>query len=432
MKNWNATILSVMAALSAGDSYAETYQANHPPVSAGEEINGSEGGGSARSFAGAARMSHKFWSGQTPVSEEQIINSCKDKTPALNYWPESCNPEGMDLALSQWYNWVAQTYPDTGKQSALNLQVSALKNLGSPNIVPIYGEADHWVSMWKLETNSTGDIIKVHLMDGGPGGQDSAEGSTYLDGFHAVSGLAWKLSYYVTISSVGAADPYYNKYVNMYEPPPDFVPSHRFRAAEPPSPLRDRDVVTPGLVRERALEALRLAAIDENAELWVAFQNSRPGLPFLVSGVWPDGSHWDYYLVPFRNQNNQVVGMAILDSEKLTFQMVWALPEAKSFGGFTREQARQKAMANLLPGESLGNGMLTWDPAGPATSPMFPYYEFPIHGEKGQIFSSIRVRLDTGHVASRDACMMSRRLRPASVSSRCTATTADTSSNASN
>jgi hypothetical protein len=412
---WNATVLAVMAALTAGDGSAEIYQANHPPVSAADEINGSQGAGTARSFAGAARMSHKFYSGQPAVLEDQIIQSCKLRTPSLNYWPESCNPEGMDATLSQWYNWVAQTYPDTGKQSALNLQVSALKSIGSPNIIPIYGEADHWVSMWKVETNNTtGDITKVHFMDGGPGGQDSAEGSTYIDGFHAASGLTWKNVYHVTIWSVGPADPYYNKYVNMYEPPPDFVPPHAFRATAPASPLRDRDVVTPALVRDRALDALRLAKIDENPELWSAFQNSRPGLPFLVSGVWPDGSNWDYYLVPFRNQNNLVTGMAILDSEQLTFQMVWAIPEPRSFGGFSKEQARQKAMANLLPGESLGNGMLTWDPAGPATSPTFPYYEFPIHGERGQVFSSLRVRLDTGHVTSRDACMMSRRLRLAS------------------
>lgn len=410
-------VVSTLLAVVAGQAAAGTYTARYPPTSATDEINGTGGNDTARPYAASALMAHRFWSNQIVTTENYIVSSCQSRSPA-NSWPEGCNPDGMASSLQTWAPWVTRFFDETAQQSALDLQKSALKNLGSANVAPIYGQADHWVTIWKIETDSADNITKVHWLDGGAAWFNDSSGQSYTDGFVSASSFFWKRSFYVTVFSLGSGDSYFNKFINMYEPPPDFTPSEVFRAKEPPSPLRGKEVVTRALARERAAEALRLGGVHENPELWTAFQNSSPMLPFEVNAVWPDGSAWNYYLVPFVNGDHKVVSMAILDGEKLTFQLAWALSSPQPFGGIAREQAMQLAHGALRPGEALGGpGILTWDPAGPASSPTSPYYEFPLLGQKREQLGAVRVRLDSGKVGVVDACAVSRRAgRPATCS----------------
>jgi len=324
----------------------------------------------------------------------------------------------MDAALSQWYNWVFLHYSDAEQQSSLNTMLSALKNLGSPNVVPIFGQADHWVSVWKMETDAAENITRVHYLDGGAGSLADSGGNSYSDGWVSSSGFIWKNVYYLTIYSVPTTDPYYNRYVNMYEPPPDYVPNGRFQAAAPRGAANQGERITPALVRDRAVEALRLGGVNENPEMWGAFQNGTPHLPFEVSGVYPDGSNWDYYLVPFLNRDRMLVGMALLGKEDLSYQMAWVPPEPRPFSNLVREQARARAQASLRPGESLSEGALTWDPSANgayARSPLSPYYEFQVRGSDGEAHGSVVVRLENGTAHAADVCQVSRRIR----SSRC-------------
>lgn len=423
MRKFNNAIAGLAVVLAAGSSLATnvTYEANYPPTNTTQDINGSLGADTARSFVGAARMAIHANRGVVPPSEDSLLYSCQVNSTTPNHWPEFCNPHGMRTTLNQgnWGGWISSIYEAGNQAEALGQQISALRHYRSPNIVPIYGQGDHWVMVYRMVVDASGNIIGVVFRDGGPGGQMDSSFNSYDDGPRGQSGDTWKTSFYRVLASIGSADPFYGKYALLWDPPPDSPPAEAevYRSKAPASPLSPGERLTPRLVQQKAIEALRLGGLDvTDAEMWGVLSQAKPALPYEVHGVHPDGSDWNYYLVPFLDNTRMLVGMALLDMETATYQESWVLSQPRRFSGLDRSQARGLAYARaaLNQGESLDEGTLTWDPAADrvlSRSPMRPFYEFQIKGPNGEARGAVAVRLDTGSIHRVAPCQVSRRAR---------------------
>jgi len=424
MSKWNKLVVGLATTLVSGSSLAAnvTYEVYYPPTMTSMDINGSMGGDTARSFTGAVRMSIQAFRNVAPPDEFSILSSCQANSPAPNYWPEYCNPHGMRTALNNggFGSWISSIYESTNQAGALGQQISTLKYHRSPNIVPIYGQGDHWVMVHKMVVDDvTGNIVGVVFRDGGPGGDVDSGFNTYDDGQRSQSGATWATSFYRVLLSIGAADPFYGRYAVLWDPPPNEPPApvETYRAKVPQSPVSHGESLTPRLVQQKAIEALRLGGLDvTDAEMWNALSQANPALPYEVHGVHPDGSDWDYYLVPFLNQRQMLVGMAVLDMKTASYQEAWVLPEPRRYTGHERAQARAQASSHvsLKSNETLDEGMLTWDPSASGSlsrSPMRPYYEFRVTGPNGEDRGAIAVRPDTGHAQRVSPCEVTRRTR---------------------
>jgi hypothetical protein len=422
MSKWNNLAVGLAVTFVSGTSLASNiaYEAYYPPSISSSDINGSLGADTARSFTGASRMAIQAFRNVVPPAELTLLNSCQTRSSSPNYWPELCNPHGMKDALNagSWGSWISSIYSDSQQDAALSQQIDTLKHYRSPNIVPIYGQGDHWVMVFRMVIDSTtGNLVGVVFRDGGPGGEWDSGFNSYDDGQRSSSGSVWKNTYYKVLTSIGPLDPFYNKYALLWDPPPNSppVPPTPYRAVAPPSPLSPGERVTPVLVQKKAIEALRLGRLEEtDAEMWSVLSQARPSFPYAVHGVYPDGSDWNYYLVPFLDDQRLLVGMAMLDMETASYQQAWVLPQARRFTPVEVMRARAAAHASLKSGETLDAGLLTWDPSADGSisrSPMRPYYEFRITGANGEDRGAIAVRLDTGNTQRLGACQVSRRTR---------------------
>jgi len=408
------------------------YNPRHP-VSELHSVNGGSG-----SFAAAAVMGAEGFSNAPvpPDFEAFITSGCTGKTKSLagppigtgsgplSVWPSICNPDGMALFLNQFsppnppgepaVHWI--TYKTTDQASAINEIIRGLQAFGSPGIVPIYGQADHWVAITQVTTATTGAILNVRAFDGGPiGGMDSGFNSTYV-GLQSWGGTAWRNTFFTVVTAINpscdgnpgggcgappTSDPFANKYLLMYEPPA----VSRSASLMPIGFAQPAGIVSKGAMNEsvaqiRAMDALVAGGISKDAVMWSGIKGGTPGQAFRVSGVWPSGAAWDYYLVPILSATNShsAIGFAQLDAADGSFQSVNVFQAPQAFTPVSALRAREIAASKLGMGESLTGGTLTWNPRSNtqlSKSPSSPYYEFGIAGSKT---ATVRVRLNDGAV----------------------------------
>ncbi len=382
---------------------------------AATEINASAGAANtAKSLAASARMAHLAWRGVTPPSEAAIIASCaalSGSTP----WPANCSPAGMVQALiaNNAGSWTHDNFAETDAAAAVNAQVSHLTNIRTPNVVPLYGHGDHWAvnhRIWKV----AGVVVEFDFYDGGPGGEKDSSRQGYQNGEIYADPETWKSTYFKVIDTVPSTDTYYHRYVTLWDPPPGTnFPVVQSLYRQSPSPLAAGTRATPSLARELAVKSLEIAGLTRHQKEWPTIAASTPGKAQEVAGVYPDGTDWNYYLVPLLNQDQMTIGLVMLDKETLRFQMATVLKEPVSLEEPSYTQAQQLAQRSLGAGESLDQGILTWDPAAGsmhASSPMAPYYEFKVY-KAGKAVGSKIVRSDDGEVSDLAVSRMGRRLR---------------------
>lgn len=415
------------------------YNPRHP-VTELHSVNGGSGSFAAASVMGAMGFS----AAPVPPDFETFITSgCTAKTKSLaappigtgtgplSVWPSICNPDGMALFLNQFsppnppgepaVHWI--TYKTTDQTSALNEIIRGLQLFGSPGIVPIYGQADHWVAITQVTTSATGAILNVRAFDGGPiGGMDSGFNSTYV-GLQSWGGTAWKNTFFTVVTAINpscdstpgggcgappVSDPFANKYLLMYEPPET---GGVRRSANTSASLgnlvtfsQPAGIVAKGAMNEnvaqiRALDALVAGGVAADSKMWNTIQGGTPGQAFKVAGVWPSGAANNYYLVPILSSRNpnEAVGFAQLDASDGSFLSANTLDRPVAFNPVSAVRAREIASSKLAIGESLSGGQLSWNPrvnTKLSKSPNAPYYEFAVDGGK----STIRVRLNDGAV----------------------------------
>jgi hypothetical protein len=384
--------------------------------------------GGSHSFAAAAVMGAQgFSNAPTPPDFDTFITSgCTAKTKSLaappigtgsgplSVWPATCNPDGMALFLNQFsppnpvgqpaVHWI--TVKSTDQAFIINELIRGLKEFGSPGILPVYGQADHWVAVTQVTVNSVGAISNVRAFDGGViGGMDSGTNS-YFQGLQSWSGISFRNTFFVIVTAINPAcdnvvpggcgappvsDPFANKFVLMYEPPAaatrGFSTPYAF-AATPG--ISGKGTMTAAVASARVFDALVAGGVSADATMWNGLRAGTPGQAVLVNGVWPSGAARDYYLVPILSSKdiNTAVGFVHLSAADGSFESVNLLNNPVPYTPVTQAQAQE------LAGGVSGGG-LTWNPRASSAfskSPNEPYYEF---ATKSGI---VRVRLNDGKV----------------------------------
>jgi hypothetical protein len=308
------------------------------------------------------------------------------------------------LASYTHNDWVYEVMDSTQGPAAFNETMTALSTEGSPVVVPIWGQADHWVTVWKINTLSTG-VKQVYTFDGGNPDSFDSGGTAYMRGQVVYGGAAWLSTYYVVINAINpscdptgcVSDPYFHKYVLIWEPPPGAHPPIPTTYLRSPG-VRDPGTMTAQLARELVFPALAAAGLDDDHELWSALRRGAPGEAWLVHGKLPTGAAWDYYLVPIYSIRQQAIGFVQLAAADGAFEALQLLPAPRPFAPLDESQAQQRARARLAGGEQLTAGELRWDPRGTgalAHSPSRPYYEYGVVAN-GTPVATVRVALDDG------------------------------------
>jgi hypothetical protein len=348
-----------------------------------------------------------FASWESVLTSECAVQS--GSTP----WPGGCNPNGMAAALlfRTGRSWVQRTWVSTDQASALNEVVASLQTWGSPGIVPIFGQADHWVAVVQVTATANGtggwNIGQVKIFDGGPTTGVDGSGNSYAGGLLSYSGSTWKMIYYLVLSNINpscdpcTADPWYNHYVLMWEPPSGST-SHVV-ANFPRAPGVIQGGMTAKQAQALVWHALTAAGIDADPDIWSGLTGGVAGTAHEVNGVSPSGERWDYFLVPIlvpSGTANTVKAFIQLGADDGSFEGVHVLPTPTPYKFVSKEGAEQLARGALQRGEGLTAGILTWDPRAKSLlskSPSFPYYEFGItHGVKE--IGVVRVSFNTGTV----------------------------------
>ena len=388
-------------------AHADVFNSNFPV----SELHSVGAANTAGSFAASAMMGMQGHSSLPviPSWESSIRTQCASHS-GTTPWPGSCNPTGMAAALFSLASrdWITQSFLSTDQATALGTIVTALRLEGSPAVVPIYGQADHWVAVTQVTatlSGSTWNIGGVKFFDGGPAGGTDGGGNSYEGGLLSYSGSVWKNVYFMVIENINpscdpcTADPFYNKYVITWEP---HLANQHLNVGT--NFLKAPGVAQGGMTEVRAQSlvwnALTAAGINQDAAIWNAISGGQAGRAFEVNAVTPFGDRWDYFLVPILSNANTVTAFVQLAADDGAFETVHVLPTASSFSPVTRTAAGLLARTALNKGESLTPGILTWDPRAQtpfAKAPTFPYYEFAVVDQKQQV-GVVRVSFDNGTV----------------------------------
>lgn len=398
---------------------ADVFNPNDPVP----ELHSVGGSNTSGSFAAASQMGEVGFNNAPiqPSWETFITSACTTQTKTVapsSVWPAVCNPDGMALALNTFTpaHWVTFRYPGTaaGQTNALNETVLSLQFYHSPAVVPIYGQADHWVVVNQITalfiTSTTFTIQQVKGYDGGPSLGNDSSFNTYNGGLQSWSGNTWKNVFFLVLTAINpscdfvaggcgappVSDPFYGQYLLMFEPPAGDRP-HLDTTFAKSAGIVPAGHMNEHLAQSRLWDSLINAGINNDPEIWNAISGAKPGPASLVNAVFPDGSPWNYFLVPLLSNNGMVTAFVQLDADDGSFDHIQVLPTPAPFTAVPKATAAQLAHGALADGETLNDGVLTWDPRNPQTgrSPSFPYYEFGVAGAaKGS--APVRVMLHDG------------------------------------
>lgn len=406
----SAAMLAVGITATASTASAATYEftTNYTV----HDRDATIGAGTAGSFAAATMMgAHGFSHYAIPSDwQNKVITKCQNKSSSSTLWPSQCTPNGMATAVNNMTgdHWVTDVY--NHKAPALNMIVNGLALWGSPAVVPIYGQADHWVTVdfanATYNGNYTWTINQVKFYDGGPVGQADSGGNLYLSGHVTTTGSVWKGTYFKVITAINSScdpnctsDPYYDKYITMIEPPLGSSANAVAIFARAPGILTAGQHMSTQIASMRVWDSLIANHMDQDAEVWSSLQGGVPGAAWEVHGLWPSGAQWDYYLVPILSDTTTAIAFVQMAADDGSFESVYSLDQPVSFVPISLQVAEQMARGTLSQGEHLTGGLLTWDPRGDAPlekSPVTPYYEFGIMGPGNQDAGMVYVSLNGG------------------------------------
>jgi hypothetical protein len=394
------------------------------------ELHASHGANTAGSQAAAAMMAaHGYDNRSLPMNWESALSAACTVQSGSTAWPAACKPTGMASALTAMTSgkWEARSWASTDQASALDEMVAAFQFYLSPVALPIFGQADHWVTISQITgtlSGSTWTISTVKFFDGGPAGAGDGGVNSYQAGLMTFSGTVWRSVYDRPVVSVATTDPYYNHYTMVFDPPGD-RPHPAVSAAFVGAPgivssgasggagataTAAQSVMTAAIAQARVWDALTAAGINADLATWGAIHDGIPGEALAVHARWPSGAPWDYYLVPIYAppgpRAHTAIAFVQLAASDGSFQSVEVLTTRQSFAPVSATRATRLARLRLARGERLAGATLTWDAridrasAGArsrlARSPLEPYYELAVErtGAPGMPIGRVRVALD--------------------------------------
>lgn len=420
----------------AGVAIADVQVSPRFPIT---ELRAANGSNTAGSFAAASVMGAQGFSNTAPAFswEAAITSACGASTSTLpqasktvsgtgpSIWPSGCNPEGMALALNQspaQPHWIRDVFADTDQASAINVIVSEYpSSLHSPVLVPLWGSADHWATIVGLVLTDAGAIKTFQWRDAGPPSSNAGDVTDAAGNMYTYAGQlpvsynanAFKNTYFKTLTAINPScdtagcsnDPYFGKYVLMYEPPAGQTVNIKptVFATMPGLTGPQQPQMSPQVAQMRVFDALSLAGIDQQPETWNAISATIPGAAFEVHGVFPSGAPWNYFLVPMQTAVGSVRGFVQLDANDGSFQTIYPFATDVSFTPVELTKAQEIARDMLVKGETLGTGNLTWNAMLKTSfgkSPTNPYYEFNVFSAASATkpVGVIRVTLNQGNV----------------------------------
>jgi len=387
-----------------------------------KELHGSNGANTSSSFAASSLMAEKGFRNSylgvvqdtAPVNwEPSIIGACKTATAAFGstMWPSQCSPAGMMNALSAitGNSWDGFLFPNTaqGKNDALYDTVIGVLYNGSPIITPIFGQADHMVTVSQIFATplapdlSSISLDAVSLFDGGAVGSSDSTQHVFGGGLETFSGAAFASSFSPVVTAInpacdfkvggcGAApvyDPFFNQFMIMFEPPPGEHP-HLTASFKKAPGIVAGGAMNAEKAQRRLWDALIAAGINQDPRTWNLLAGAVAGPASLVNGLFPDGSPWTYYNVPILRDANTAVGFAQLSADDGSFQHIQVFSSPVPFAPVSKAHAAQLVNRVLAQGDRLNSdGALSWNPLSDsqlARSPSAPYYEFAVTDANGK------------------------------------------------
>lgn len=396
------TLLALSGLLITTDADAALVDYN--PKYPVPELNASQGAGQIHSMLAAGIMGAKGF-GNVVINgndEAALLKRCQDNTADTTTWPNGCDLGGFATGMTahwpgQYWLAVKKDGTDAGQTLAVNTQVTGLSVYGSPSVVPLYGQVDHWAAMFRMRADKAVNpwiVSKVWFYDASdPLFVEDIEGNMYEDGAKSYSGATYKTTYYKIFSpaSISPADVFWGKYIFAYEPPinaPAYAPHKDLQYAAGTPMLGEGETLTAALAAELALPALELEDMLDLPENRSIAAEGVPGRAFEVHGRTPAGDPWHYFIVPIHDgEMRSVLGIVGLAADDGAFEQLRSFSKPRAVAFRDARQALVAARLALRPGETLGAGALTWDPrcgADHCRTPELPYYEYAIRGADGR------------------------------------------------
>jgi len=426
---------------------ADVFPSNFPVI----EVHGQKAKNSSSSLAAASVMGEKGMSGTyeglvpanqqaTPQAlfpaspfawEDPLTNGCAQKTLALGstLWPSRCNPIGMANNLNfldpdaNWVVFQENVTTAVGRADLLNHLTSSLFLYGSPGVTPIFGQADHFVNVFQVtatpDLSSPGSftVTLALVFDGGGLGTDptspsvDSRGNKYLSGLQTFTGSSFANNVFQVVTAINTTcdslpgggctnDPFFNNFVLLFDPPRGAsepkVHTNWVKAAG----IEPRGTMNAEKAQHRVWDALVAAGINQEPRSWDPLSGAVPGQAVLVNGVLPDGSAWNYYLVPLLTDASSVAAFVQLSADDGSFEHISVFSSPLPYAApVTHAKAKQLAAGALDAGDRLTtDGVLTFNPLSDselARTPNTPYYEFGVTDAHGKS-TTARVTLHDG------------------------------------
>lgn len=364
----------------------------------------------AASMMGAA--GYGAWSPPTRLFEAALLTYCAAKS-GTTLWAHGCNPEGMRLSMKDLadQDWRFPMFAPADQAEALAWIVTpALERWRSPAVIPLAGNADHWGVVYRADVDRSTTPMKVKrlwLADALEGDDGAGIGGM---GDVDMAGAVFNSMYLRVLRFINpacdlagcSADPFYDKWVLMADPPAGASTVARrtpleFVRAEGPRSFQTQSRAE--LAADDVAESLRLAGADVDPKIAEILGRTKPAGSYPVRGLAPDGSDWAYFLVPFVDARGEQVATGIFSAHDGAYEMFSIAKGPQAIAVADEATAIQHAQKWLKRGEVLGKAQLTWTPRSPHLSfksPTNPFWQLPIIEANGEVHRAIQVGLLSG------------------------------------
>lgn len=373
------------------------------------------------------------------IGDSVLLDTCRtysqiSDSRTYTNWADGCNPNGIIAALKARYPagyeqrwnppWIGDKATNIhARTDAVNAMAYWLLKWYSPIIVPLEGNGEHWVTIWKMDgtfspvAGAMQTINHVYFRYAYPTA-DAGGLTNTVKGLFDGDEFTW--TFYALLTKISSTcppcvpmvdEPFLKKFVFLYDPPAGALlaaPRESYQPIEwsrSPGFLPAGERLTPERAARDFEKALQVSKVPIDAELGGLLRSATVGESYEVVGFLPEGQRRNYMVVPMLDASRQHAVLFIeLD---VTDGAVRALKQpGKGFlyQPISGAAAMQRAAALLHPGERLGPPALIWDSSAtiPAISHTFSaFWQMSIESGSQTTDEVVRVARNGGLVLGR-------------------------------